>query len=152
MVLRCLEGMVILYSFQTPKSYLKVGYFSFCCASKVKLQRCPHWLLCILFISITFLFTLHTWKGDVLSYKSAWKFLLSSYMTIRACRIYLVSVFHNWMQWLTLCGCSFHFWSNYSWKYSYTQIVSQLFLICLRKPVVFAEMSHLIICWSLCQY
>lgn len=55
--------MVISYSFQTSKSYLKAGYFSFCCAWKVKLQRYSHWLLCILFIRITFLFMLQTESG-----------------------------------------------------------------------------------------
>ena len=57
----CLKGMVISYSFKTLKKCMKAGHFTFCCTWKAKLQRYPH----ILFIRITFLSRLHTWKWEV---------------------------------------------------------------------------------------
>lgn len=55
----CLKGMVISYSFWTPKRCLKAGYFTFCCTWKVKLQRYP---LCYTF----YLLELHFFLGFTL--------------------------------------------------------------------------------------
>lgn len=148
MFLWCLKGMVNLYSFQTRKSYLRAGYFSFYWASKVKLQRYPHWLH-ILFIRITLLFTLHTWKWEVCPTK-----VLESFYFLH---IWLLEHVEYIKFLFSATGCSdshfvaalFIFEAIIPQKGSYTQVVSQLFLICLKKPVNFAEMYHLFICWSL---
>lgn len=91
----CLKGKVISYSFKTPKMYSKACHFAFCCTWKVKLQRYPLWvqdILLELHFSLGFIFV----SGRFVLQKCL-KVSTSSCMPIRACRIYLVSVFHNWM-------------------------------------------------------
>lgn len=91
----CLKGKVISYSFKTPKMYSKACHFAFCCTWKVKLQRYPLWvqdILLELHFSLGFIFE----SGRFVLQKCL-KVSTSSCMPIRACRIYLVSVFHNWM-------------------------------------------------------
>lgn len=143
MFLRCLKGMVILYSFQTPKSYLRAGYFSFYWASKVKLQRYPHWLH--IYLLGLLLFTLHTWKGEVCPTK-----VLESFYFLH---IWLLEHVKYIKFLFSASGCSdshfvaalFIFEAIIPQEGSYTQVVSQLFLICLKKPVVLAEMYHLFV-------